>query len=162
MRRLFDTDASWRSFLQRVALAGVMLPHGLQKLGVLGGGGGFDKSAQMLAGATHLPYVFGVLGVLAETVGVLLLLFGFFTRLGALGITGIMLGAIFSVHLGNGFFMNWMGNQAGEGFEYHLLVLALAVPLIVSGGGLWSVDRAIARHWHHHGEPTLRPAHHAI
>jgi putative oxidoreductase len=148
MWRLFDTDASWRSLVQRVLLAGVMLPHGLQKLGVIGGGGGFEKSAQMLA--THLPYVFGVLGVLAETVGVLLLLFGFFTRLGAIGITGVMLGAIFAIHADNGFFMNWMGNQAGEGYEYHLLVLAIAIPLIISGGGLWSVDRAIARRHEHH------------
>ena len=161
MWRMFDTDASWRSLVQRVALAGVMLPHGLQKLGVIGSGS-FEQSAQMLSGATHLPYIFGVLGVLAETVGVLLLLFGFLTRLGAIGITGVMLGAIFAVHAGNGFFMNWMGNQAGEGFEYHLLVLALVVPLIVTGGGLWSADRAIARRSHHHGEAPLRPAHHAV
>jgi putative oxidoreductase len=161
MWRLFETDASWRSLIQRVVLAGVMLPHGLQKLGAFGGGGGLEQSSQYLAHATHLPYVFGVLAVLAETVGALLLLTGFLTRLGAIGVTGVMIGAVLSTHLGNGFFMNWFGDKGGEGFEYHLLALALAIPLIVSGGGLWSIDRAIDRHWHHRDTP-LEPAHAAV
>jgi putative oxidoreductase len=89
------------------------------------------------------------------------LIFGLVTRVGAFGITAVMIGAVMTTHLGNGFFMNWMGNQPGEGFEYHLLVLALAIPLIVTGGGRLSIDRLIARHWHR-GEETLRPAHHAV
>ena len=149
MWRLIETDASWRSLVQRVALALLMLPHGLQKVFGLFGGFGFDKSAEALAHATHLPYAFGVMAVLAESVGVLLLFLGFFTRLGALGITCVMIGAILSTHLPNGFFMNWFGNQHGEGYEYHLMVLAIAIPLIVTGGGRWSVDRAIARRAHH-------------
>ena len=149
MWRLIDTDASWRSLVQRVVVAAVMIPHGLQKAFGLFGGGGFDKSAEMLSQGTHLPYVFGVLAVLAETIGVLLLLTGFLTRIGALGISCVMIGAIAAVHVNNGFFMNWTGQKGGEGFEYHLLMLALVVPLIVSGGGRWSIDRAIARHGQH-------------
>jgi putative oxidoreductase len=142
-------------------LGAVMLPHGLQKLLGWFGGPGFDKSTQFLAQATHLPQIFGVLAVLAESLGAIALIFGFVTRVGALGITGVMIGAVLSTHLANGFFMNWMGNQPGEGFEYHLLVLALAIPLIVTGGGRLSIDRLIARHWHR-GAETLRPAHHAV
>ena len=154
MWRLIETDASWRSLVQRVAVAGVMLPHGLQKAFGLFGGPGFDKSAEMLAQGTHLPYLFGVLAVLAETIGVLLLLTGFLTRVGALGLSCVMIGAVAAVHWHNGFFMNWFGNQPGEGFEYHLLMLALVVPLIVSGGGRWSIDRAIAQHGHHAHNPV--------
>jgi putative oxidoreductase len=145
MWTLIETDASWRSLVQRVALAGVMLPHGLQKTFGWFGGLGFGKSAELLAQGTHLPTFFGVLAVLAESFGALLLLSGFLTRVGALGVTSVMIGALVAVHLSNGFFMNWFGTKAGEGFEYHLLVLALAVPLIVTGGGRASVDGALAR-----------------
>ena len=55
-----------------------------------------------------------------------------------------MTGAIFMVHLPNGFFMNWFGNQAGEGFEYHLLAIGMAAALMIAGGGKWSVDRFLA------------------
>jgi putative oxidoreductase len=43
-----------------------------------------------------------------------------------------------------GFFMNWAGTQRGEGFEYHLLALGLAIALLIKGGGAFSVDRALA------------------
>ena len=54
-----------------------------------------------------------------------------------------MVGAIFVVHLQNGFFMNWMGNQKGEGYEYHLLALAIAAALMLRGAGPFSVDRSL-------------------
>ncbi len=56
-----------------------------------------------------------------------------------------MLVAVYSVHLKNGLFMNWTGQQAGEGFEYHILVIAICIGLMIYGGGKASVDRAIAR-----------------
>lgn len=56
-----------------------------------------------------------------------------------------MIGAIFMVHLPNGFFMNWAGNQKGEGIEYHLLVLAVAAALLLRGAGAFSVDRALSK-----------------
>lgn len=68
-----------------------------------------------------------------------------FTRLGAFGILCNMIGAIFPGHLPHGFFMNWFGKQAGEGFEYHLLVIAIALTLLVTGGGRWSVDGGLAK-----------------
>jgi len=54
-----------------------------------------------------------------------------------------MLVAIATVHWPNGFFMNWYGNQKGEGFEYHLLALGVAIAVIVVGGGVWSLDLAL-------------------
>jgi putative oxidoreductase len=55
-----------------------------------------------------------------------------------------MMGAIFMVHLPYGFFMNWFGKQAGEGFEYHLLVIGMSIALMIAGAGRWSVDGLIA------------------
>jgi putative oxidoreductase len=56
-----------------------------------------------------------------------------------------MLGAVATVHAPNGFFMNWFGNQAGEGFEFHLLALALVISLLLQGGGRASLDQRLAR-----------------
>jgi putative oxidoreductase len=81
--------------------------------------------------------------MIAEFLGSLGLIFGFLTRLSALGLISVMLGAILTVHKQYGFFMNWMGNQAGEGFEYHLLVIGVASALLIRGGGAFSIDRAI-------------------
>jgi len=65
------------------------------------------------------------------------------TRIAAFGIACVMLVAIATVHWPNGFFMNWYGNQKGEGFEYHLLALGVAIAVIVVGGGVWSLDLAL-------------------
>jgi putative oxidoreductase len=56
-----------------------------------------------------------------------------------------MLVAIFKVHAVNGFFMNWTGQQKGEGFEFHVLALAMAAAIMIAGSGAWSVDRALSR-----------------
>ena len=92
-----------------------------------------------------IPLVLAALVIAAEFLGSLGLISGLLTRVAALGITCVMLGAIFLVHLPNGFFMNWGGTQAGEGFEYHLLAIAIAAALLLKGGGKWSVDRALSR-----------------
>ena len=76
--------------------------------------------------------------------GGLALIFGFMTRIAALGIAVDMIVAIFLVHLPNGLFMNWYGNQKGEGFEYHLLAVAIALTLVIAGGGILSIDRSMA------------------
>lgn len=81
---------------------------------------------------------------MGESIGALLLIFGFISRFAAFGITAIMTGAIFMGHLSNGFFMNWFGNQKGEGFEYHLLAVGLALIVLIRGGGSFSIDKKIA------------------
>jgi putative oxidoreductase len=73
------------------------------------------------------------------------LLPGFMTRLAALLLTVEMTVAIFMIHLPYGFFMNWNGTQSGEGIEYHLLVIIVAIALMIRGGGKWSLDYVISK-----------------
>ncbi len=73
------------------------------------------------------------------------LIAGFLTRITAASFIVIMLGAIATAHLPFGFFMNWSGQQQGEGFEYHLLVIGMSAALLIAGGGKWSADRMIAK-----------------
>jgi putative oxidoreductase len=130
--------------LARLALGIVIFPHGAQK--VLGwfGGHGFAGTMTFFTGTMGLPYLVALLVVLAEFLGSLGLIAGALTRIAALGIGSVMLGAILMVHLPNGFFMNWGGTQAGEGFEYHLLAIGLVLILLLRGGGALSIDRIIA------------------
>jgi putative oxidoreductase len=92
-----------------------------------------------------MPAFLAVLVIAAEFLGSIALAFGFFTRWSAFGIGLVMLGAVGMVHSHNGFFMNWMGNQKGEGIEYFIPVIAIALILIVKGGGRWAVDGALAK-----------------
>jgi len=117
-----------------------MFPHGAQKLFGWFGGFGFTNSMTYFTQTTGLPWIIAFLIIMGESLGSLGLIVGFFTRLSALGLICIMVGAIITVHIPNGFFMNWFGKQAGEGFEYHLLVIGMSIPLLISGGGKYSVD----------------------
>jgi putative oxidoreductase len=143
MNALFRTPDSSSLMVVRLALGIVMLPHGLQKtLGLLGGGG-FSGTMGFFTGQ-GMPAALAFLVILAESAGSLGLIVGFLTRIAALGIGCVMVGAIFMVHLPNGLFMNWDGKQTGEGFEYHLLAIGMALALLLGGGGRASIDRAIA------------------
>jgi putative oxidoreductase len=94
-----------------------------------------------------IPAAFALLAIAAEFLGPLGLAVGLLTRIAAFGIACVMVVAIVTVHWPNGFFMNWYGNQKGEGFEYHLLALGIAVTLIIVGGGAWSLDAALTGAW---------------
>lgn len=142
MKALLRTEDSWSLLLVRLALGLVMLPHGLQKTLGLFGGAGFGGTMGMFT-SQGMPALLAFLVILAESAGSLGLIVGFLTRVAALGIASVMLGAIGMVHWQNGFFMNWFGQQGGEGFEYHVLALGMALALLVGGGGKASVDRAI-------------------
>ena len=145
MKAFFQTDDSWTGLILRLTLGIVMFPHGAQK--VLGwyGGYGFSGTLGFFTDTMHLPWIIAFLIIIGEFFGSLGLLVGFLTRFSAASIGVIMLGAITMVHLPNGFFMNWFGKQAGEGYEYHLLVLGISVALTVIGAGRWSVDQQIAQ-----------------
>jgi putative oxidoreductase len=138
--RSFD----WTQLTLRVVLGLVMFPHGAQKLFGWFGGYGFQGTMGFLTGM-GIPYPVAVLVILAEALGSLALVLGLLTRLSALGIVAVMIGAVATTHLGNGFFMNWAGSQAGEGYEYHLLALGLALPLVAFGGGRFSLDALLRR-----------------
>ncbi len=145
-QRLVATDGIAPT-IARLGLGLVILPHALQKaFGMFGGhglAGTYDSFTQMMPG----PIAF--LAIAAEIFGVLSLVFGFLTRLGAIAIAAVMLGATFLVHLPNGFFMDWEGTMQGEGYEFHLLALTLCLVALIKGGGLFSVDRLLM-----HREPT--------
>ena len=147
MKYLFQTNDKFSYWVPRVILGCVMFPHGAQKLFGWFGGFGFTNTMTYFTQTAGLPWIIAFLIVMGESLGSLGLILGFFTRLSALGLICIMVGAIITVHIPNGFFMNWFGKQAGEGFEYHLLVIGMSIPLLISGGGKYSVDLLINKNF---------------
>lgn len=145
MLSLFKTDDAWSGLVLRFTLGLVMFPHGAQKLLGWYGGFGFDGTMGFFTQKMGLPWIIAFLVIVGECFGSLGLLIGLLTRFTAASFIVIMLGAIATVHLPFGFFMNWSGQQQGEGFEYHLLVIGMSAALLVAGGGKWSADRIIAK-----------------
>ena len=143
MKALFRTEDSLSLLLIRLAVGIVMLAHGLQKTLGLFGGAGFSGTMGMFT-SQGMPALLAFLVILSESLGSLGLIVGFLTRVAAFGCASVMLGAIGMVHWQNGFFMNWFGKQPGEGFEYHILALGMALALLIGGGGKASVDRGLA------------------
>lgn len=142
---VIGTSEDWSATAARIALGLVMFPHGAQKLFGWFGGYGWAGSMGFLTGQIGLPTVVATAVILIESLGSVALLTGFLARLAAAGIAAIMVGAVATVHVGNGFFMNWSGSQSGEGFEYHILALGLALVVILKGSGACSLDRLTAR-----------------
>jgi putative oxidoreductase len=124
----------------------VMFPHGAQKMLGWFGGHGFSGTMGFFTGTMHIPAVFAFLAILAEFAGSLGLITGLLSRVAAFGIATNMVVAILIAHAANGFFMNWFGNQKGEGFEYHLLAIGLALIVLIHGAGKASLDALIAGH----------------
>src|SRR5262249_48604426 len=122
----------------------VFFAHGAQKMLGWFGGPGFSGTMQFFS-QMGVPNLFAFLAVAAEFFGGLGLLVGFLGRVAALGIIIDMLVAVALVHLPNGFFMNWTGTQKGEGFEYHLLAIAVGLAVLIKGSGAMSVDRALTQ-----------------
>jgi putative oxidoreductase len=145
MKAFFQTDESINNLIIRVMLGIVMFPHGAQKLLGWFGGYGLEGTLGFFTNQMGMPMVIAILVILGESLGALGLITGFLTRFCAAGILIIMSGAIVMVHASNSFFMNWSGKQGGEGFEYHLLAIALCLPLLISGGGRFSADGFIAK-----------------
>jgi putative oxidoreductase len=143
LKRLMRTSNDVSLTILRLVLGVVFLAHGSQKM--LGWFGGFGFHATMGSfEKMGMPGAVALLIICTEFFGGLGLIVGLLTRIAALGIGGEMIGAIFMVHLQNGFFMNWMGTQKGEGFEYHLLAIAIAGALLLRGGGAFSLDRMLS------------------
>jgi putative oxidoreductase len=143
MRRLFDTPRDIALTILRLTLGLVFLAHGSQKMLGWFGGAGFSATMGLFE-SSGIPTVFAFLAIAAEFFGGLGLILGLLTRIAAFGIFCTMVVAILKVHAVNGLFMNWTGRHKGEGFEFHLLVLAICVALMWRGAGAASADRAIA------------------
>ncbi len=139
----FATDRDIGSLIIRITLGLIIFPHGAQKLLGWFGGYGFNGTMGFFTEQLGIPGLVAFLVILAESLGALALIAGFITRFSAFGIGVVMLGAV-KMHTANGFFMNWYGSQEGEGFEYHLLVIGMALALLIKGAGRFSVDALIA------------------
>src|SRR5437667_8232918 len=142
-RKLIATDDNPATLILRLVLGVVFFAHGAQKLLGWFGGPGFSGSMGMFTGYLHIPVPLAFLAIAAEFFGGLGLILGFLTRIAAFGIAMNMVVAIAMVHSSFGFFMNWTGTQKGEGFEYHLLALAITAFLMIRGAAGFSVDRTI-------------------
>lgn len=143
LRALVRTEADVAPFVLRLTLALVMFPHGAQKLLGWWGGYGFSGTMGHFTGALGIPAVLAFLVIVAEFFGPIALAAGVLSRVAAGAIAAVMVGAVTLSHWPNGFFMNWSGQQAGEGFEYHLLVMGIALVLLVKGSGRFSIDRRL-------------------
>lgn len=139
---LVATGDSFAPVFLRLALGLMFFPHGAQKLLGWFGGYGFSGTMGYFTGTVGTPWLVGALVILGEFFGSLLLVAGLGTRFAAASLAVILLGAAWQ-HRTHGFFMNWFGNQKGEGLEFFLLALGLAVALVILGGGKWSVDSAL-------------------
>lgn len=145
-KTLLSSERKWAPTVARVALGLVILPHGVQKTVGAFGGHGFEGTMGYFTSGVGLPWLVALLVIVAESLGAVALVLGAGSRLAAGGIAAVMVGAALT-HVGNGFFMNWTGAQAGEGFEFHLLALALAAIVMIGGGGRASVDGWVSKRW---------------
>jgi putative oxidoreductase len=145
LKKLIATTDDSAIAVARIVVGLVMFPHGAQK--VLGwfGGYGFGPTLDAFTQQMGIPAPLALLAFAAEFLGGLALILGLFGRVAAFGVLSVMAVAALTVHLQNGFFMNWTGTQAGEGFEFHLLAAAIAVAIMIRGSGALSIDRALSR-----------------
>lgn len=142
---LRTSDDKVLTFL-RLALAIVVFPHGAQK--VLGwfGGPGLAGTYGFFTTQLHIPAALAILGIAAEFLGSLGLIVGFLGRIAAFGIlVNFIVAGSLVYKMGGFYFMNWGGQQKGEGIEFFILLLVVAIIIIVRGSGAWSVDHALTK-----------------
>jgi putative oxidoreductase len=142
-QKLIGTRNSIPLAIVRLVLGLVMFPHGAQKMLGWFGGSGFSGTMGFFA-HQGIPAPLAFLVIAAEFFGGLGLILGFLSRIAAFGVLCNMVVAVLTVHHHNGFFMNWAGTNKGEGFEYHLLAIAMALAVMIGGAGAPSVDRALS------------------
>jgi putative oxidoreductase len=140
--RLLSTNPDTGALVGRVMLGALLVPHGFQHALGLFGGYGFSGTLGWMTDTLGLPAPLAAVAIVTELIAPFALIIGVAGRLAALGIIGLMAGAL-STHVPNGFFMNWFGSlpAGAEGFEYHLVVVGLAAVILVNGSGALSVDR---------------------
>jgi putative oxidoreductase len=144
IRKLIATDNDIATTILRLVLGVIFFAHGAQKTLGWFGGYGFTGTMGFFTGVLHIPAVFAFLAIAAEFLGGLGLIVGLFTRVASFGVFCNMIVAVAMVHHQFGFWMNWTGAQKGEGYEYHLLLLAASALLMIRGAGAASVDRVLS------------------
>jgi len=144
-RNLMKTTDDFSLTLLRLVLGVVFFAHGAQKALGWFGGYGFSGTMRFFTQQMHIPAALAFLAIAAEFLGSIGLLLGLLGRVAAFGITCNMVVAICMVHRHIGFFANWSGQQKGEGYEYHLLAIAIALSIMIKGSGAFSADRALSK-----------------
>src|SRR5215468_2537446 len=137
-RKLIGTTNELTLTILRLVLGVVFFAHGAQKALGWFGGYGFGGTMGYFTQQMHIPAPFAFLAICAEFFGGLGLIVGLLSRVAAFGILCNMVVAVATVHMANGLFMNWTGQQKGEGFEFHLLAIALLLVVLVRGAGALS------------------------
>lgn len=145
LHKVVKTDSDYALTISRLVLGSVFFAHGAQLLLGWFGGYGLTGSMQFFTQHLGIPAAFAFLAICAQFLGGLMLISGFAGRIAAIAIICDMAVAIVKVHWQFGLFMNWFGNQKGEGFEYHLLAIALGLVVVLRGSGAVSLDRLLAQ-----------------
>lgn len=143
--KIFNTNNDLIGLVTRLTLGLIIFPHGAQKLLGIFGGYGFGATMDFFSDRMHLPWIIGFMVIVIEFIGSISLIVGFASRLWSALTIMLFIGIIFTSHLDSGFFMNWFGNQKGEGYEYHLLVIGLALATFINGSGKYSIDEKIVK-----------------
>jgi putative oxidoreductase len=143
-RKLINTTGDPVIAILRLILGVVFFAHGAQKALGWFGGYGFSGTMGFFTNAMHIPAPLAFLAICAEFLGGIGLIVGLLSRVAAFGIACNMLVAVVMVHRHFGLFANWAGDQKGEGIEYHLLALAIALAIMIKGSGAFSIDRSLS------------------
>ena len=144
-RFILKTNNDWTGLIIRLTMGLILLPHGAQKMLGSFGGYGFSGTMGYFTDTVHLPWIIAFLVIIIEFLGALALIVGLVSRLWSALVIILMSGIIMTSHWDNGFFMNWFGNQTGEGFEFHLLIIGMAFATLINGGGKYSLDAAMTK-----------------
>ena len=143
-RKLLSTNSDVGTLVGRTMLGALLIPHGFQHALGLFGGYGFSGTLGWMTKTLGFPAPLAAIAIVTELIAPFALILGLGGRVAALGIIGLMVGAI-TTHVPNGFFMNWFGTlpAGSEGFEYHLVVIGLAAVVVANGSGALSLDRLL-------------------
>lgn len=144
LQAVFGTERDFGSLVSRLTLAAVIFPHGAQKALGWFGGYGLEGTMGFFTQQMGIPGPLAAMAIAAEFLGPLMLVLGLGGRVAAFGIGVTMAVAAATVHVQHGFFMNWFGQQKGEGIEFFILAIGLAVAVMIKGSGAWSLDRLFA------------------
>ncbi len=139
LKQLQKTDDNKASIMLRISFSIIMFAHASGKVFGILGGMGFEKTIYHMTHNMGIPYFLAFIAIVVEFVSTLGIIAGYHTRINAFLLTILMFVAS-TFHFKNGFYMNWFGQKAGEGFEFHILVIGMLLALLVLGGGKYSLD----------------------
>ena len=145
LQTLLSTQPNIGFSIARITLGLVLFPHGAQKMLGLFGGFGFSSTIEFFSQQMGLPLIVGFSVIAIEFFGSMSLILGLLSRCWAIAIIGMFIGIIFTTQLQHGFFMNWFGNQEGEGYEYSILIIGLALSILINGSGGFALDNIIIK-----------------